>query len=176
MRQVVFGGANSLDNYLARANDAVDWLAWNDEVAEFMATYWPRFDAVIMGRKTYDIAAAAGQANGYPGVANYVFSRTLTAPPSGGVTLVRDHAERFVQNLKEMPGKDICLMGGGDFARTLFEADLIDEVGFNIHPVLLGDGIPVFHRMSRQIDLQLLDCRRFRTGCVLLTYRVRRAA
>ena len=104
MRQVVFGGANSLDNYLARANDAVDWLAWNDEVAEFMATYWPRFDAVIMGRKTYDIAAAAGQGNGYPGVANYVFSRTLTAPPSGGVTLVRDHAERFVQNLKEMPG------------------------------------------------------------------------
>jgi dihydrofolate reductase len=67
-------------------------------------------------------------------------------------------------------------MGGGDFARTLFEADLIDEVGFNVHPVLLGDGLPAFHRMSRQIDLELKECRTFRTGCVLLTYRVPRAA
>jgi dihydrofolate reductase len=67
-------------------------------------------------------------------------------------------------------------MGGGDFARTLFEADLIDEVGLNVHPVLLGDGIPVFHRMSRQISLELKDCRRFATGCVLLTYRVRHSA
>jgi dihydrofolate reductase len=65
-------------------------------------------------------------------------------------------------------------MGGGDFARTLFEADLIDEVGFNLHPVLLGDGIPAFHRMSHQIDLELKECRTFRTGYVLLTYRVRR--
>jgi dihydrofolate reductase len=176
MRQVVFGGANSLDNYLARANHAVDWLVWNDEIAEFMAAYWPRFDAVIMGRRTYEFAAAAGQANGYPDVANYVFSRTLTVSPSPDVTLVRDNAEDFVRHLKDMPGKDICLMGGGDLARTFFEADLIDEVGFNIHPVLLGSGIPAFHRLSRQIDLELIDCRRFTTGCVILSYRVRRAA
>jgi dihydrofolate reductase len=87
---------------------------------------------------------------------------------------VRDDAAGFVRRLKEAPGKDICLMGGGDFARTLFEADLIDEVGFNIHPVLLGAGLPAFYQMSRQIDLELKECRPFSTGCVLLTYRVRR--
>jgi dihydrofolate reductase len=175
MRQIIFGGASSLDNFLARTNHAVDWLLWSDEVAEYMAAFWPRVDAVLMGRKTYEVAAAAGQGAGYPGVANYVFSRTLTAAPAG-VTLVRDDAAGFVRQLKREPGKDICLMGGGDFARTLFEADLIDEVGFNVHPVLLGDGLPAFHRMSRQIDLELTECRTFRTGCVLLTYRVRRAA
>jgi dihydrofolate reductase len=175
MRQIIFGGASSLDNFLARTNHAVDWLLWNDEIAEYMAAFWPRVDAVLMGRKTYEVAAAAGQGSGYPGVANYVFSRTPTAAPAG-VTLVRDDAAGFVRQLKGEPGKDICLMGGGDLARTLFEADLIDEVGFNVHPVLLGDGFPAFYRMSRQIDLELKECRTFRTGCVLLTYRVRRPA
>ena len=59
------------------------------------------------------------------------------------------------------------------FARSLFEAGLIDEVGFNIHPVLLGSGIPLFHPMSRQIDLELRECRAFKNGCVCITYRVK---
>ena len=175
MRQVIFGGATSLDNFLARPDHAVDWLLWSNEVAEVMAAFWPRVDTVIMGRKTYEVAAAMGQGKCYLGVANYVFSRTLTEAPGAGVTLVHDDAIEFVRRLKAQSGKDICLMGGGDFARSLFEADLVDEVGFNIHPVLLGVGIPAFHRMSRQIDLELISCREFKTGCVLLTYRVRHA-
>ena len=70
-------------------------------------------------------------------------------------------------------GKDICLMGGGELARPLLEAGLIDEIGFNIHPVLLGSGIPLFHPMSRQIDLELLECRPFKNGCVYVIYRVK---
>jgi dihydrofolate reductase len=78
-----------------------------------------------------------------------------------------------VKKLKSENGKDICLMGGGDFAKTLFEADLIDEIGFNIHPVLLGSGIPLFHEMKRQINLELIECKPFKNGCVLVTYRVK---
>jgi dihydrofolate reductase len=64
-------------------------------------------------------------------------------------------------------------MGGGLLARTLFEADLIDEIGLNIHPVLLGSGIPLFYEMSHQIDLELLDCKTFKNGCVFVSYRVK---
>jgi len=106
-------------------------------------------------------------------VKNYVFSRTLTECPDG-VTVVRDDAAEFVRGLKRQDGKDICLMGGGELARPLFEAGLIDEIGFNIHPVLLGSGIPLFHPMNRQIDLELLECRRFKNGCVYVLYRVKR--
>jgi dihydrofolate reductase len=69
--------------------------------------------------------------------------------------------------------KDICLMGGGELARPLYEAGLIDEVGFNIHPVLLGSGIPLFHPVGRQIGLELLECKPFKNGCVLIRYRVK---
>jgi dihydrofolate reductase len=64
-------------------------------------------------------------------------------------------------------------MGGGDFAKSLFEADVIDEIGFNIQPVLLGSGIPLFHEMKRQIDLELLECRALKNGCVYVLYKVK---
>jgi dihydrofolate reductase len=173
MRKIVFGGANSLDNFLARPNHAVDWLLWGDEAAAVMTTFWTTIDAVLMGRKTYEAAARGGQTGGYPGVKNYVFSRTLRERAGGGVTVIKDEAAEFVRALKQREGKDICLMGGGELARTLFEADLIDEIGFNIHPVLLGQGIPLFHPMTRQIDLELTECRAFKNGCVYVTYRVK---
>jgi dihydrofolate reductase len=171
MRQVTFGGANSLDNYLARPDGGVDWLLWCDEAAEVMAAFWKTIDTVVMGRKTFEIAQAQGQTGGYPGVGNYVFSRTLTAVPEG-VTLVRDDAAAFVKALKARQGKDICVMGGGELARSLFEAGLIDRLGLNIHPVLLGSGVPLFHPMTRQIKLQLEESRPFRNGCIYAIYRV----
>jgi dihydrofolate reductase len=174
VRKVTFGGANSLDNYLARTDDAVDWLMWGEEAAAVMADFWKTIDTVLMGRKTYEVALRSGQGGGaYPGVQTYVFSRTLKESPNGGVTIVSGDAAEFVRDLKQRDGKDICLMEGGELARSLFEAGLIDEIGFNIHPVLLGSGIPLFHPMSRQIDLELRECKAFKNGCVLVSYRVK---
>jgi dihydrofolate reductase len=127
-----------------------------------------------MGRKTYeDALRRGGMGGGYPGVKTYVFSRTLKQSTDASVTIVSEDAAEFVRKLKQRDGKDICVMGGGELARSLFEAELIDEIGFNIHPVLLGSGIPVYHPMSRQTDLQLIKCRTLKFGCVLVTYRVK---
>ena len=57
--------------------------------------------------------------------------------------------------------------------KSLLEANVVDEIGLNIHPVLLGSGIPLFHAMKRQIDLELVECRQFKNGCVLVRYRVK---
>ena len=174
MRKVTFGGANSLDNYLARPDHAVDWLLWGEEAAAVMTGYWKTIDTVLMGRKTYEVAVRSGQGGGgYLGVRTYVFSTTLSEDSHQGVTVVRRDAAEFVRDLKGQDGKDICLMGGGELARPLFEAGLIDEIGFNIHPVLLGSGIPLFYPMNRQTDLELLECRAFKNGCVYVTYRVK---
>jgi dihydrofolate reductase len=172
MRKVTFAGASSLDNYLARPDHAVDWLMWGDEAAAVIADYWQTFDTIVMGRKTYEVTLRLGQV-GYKGMTTYVCSRTLAPGSRGDVTIVCGDAVKFVRDLKQGKGKDIWLMGGGELARPLFEAELIDEIGFNIHPVLLGAGIPVFHPMPRQIDLELIECRPFKNGCVLVSYRVK---
>lgn len=104
----------------------------------------------------------------------YVFSRTLEAGPgAGGVTIVSNNAAEFVRRLKQKDGKDINLMSGGELAKSLLEAGLIDEIGLNIQPVLLGVGVPLFHPMSKQINLELLECSPFKNGCVLVKYRVK---
>jgi len=95
VRKVTFGGANSFDNFFARLDHAMDWLLWGDEVAAITADFWKRIDTVLMGRKTYEVAVRNGQDSGYPGVKNYVFSRTLKESPNG-VTIVRDDAAEFV--------------------------------------------------------------------------------
>ena len=183
MRKVIFGGASSLDNFIARDDGSVDWLMFGDEAAELVKDMWTRFDTMVMGRKTYDVAVASApkqegkkaNANPYGGIATYVFSRLQEPGTRDGVEFVADDPGDFVRKLKEQPGKDICIMGGGDLAKTLFEAGVIDEIGFNIHPVLLGSGIPVFYKMSRQIDLELIECRPFKNGCVYLYYNVKNA-
>jgi dihydrofolate reductase len=148
-------------------------LLWGDEAAAFMKDYWPRFDTVVMGRLTYEQALKQGMGS-YPGMATYVCSRTM---PEGtldnGVTVTRD-AIKLVDGLRQHEGRDICLMGGGLLAQSLFEAGLIDEIGFNLHPVLLGSGIPLYHEMNKQIDLELIDCQVWKNGCVLVQYRVKK--
>ena len=179
MRKVIFGGANSLDNYIARADGSYDWLLWGDEVAELMKDMWSRFDCMVMGRKTYDVATGGKPAkkkekkNPYGDIKTYVFSRTLAPGEQNGVEVVADDPGEFVARLKREKGKEICVMGGGMLARTLFEAGVIDEIGFNIQPFLLGNGIPLFHQMSKQIDLELLDCKPLKNGCVMLSYKVK---
>jgi dihydrofolate reductase len=181
MRKVIFGGANSLDNFIARPDGAVDWLLWSAEVAEIMKEMWPRFDAMVMGRKTYDVALSQ-QANEdkkikdlYGDMKVYVFSRTLPAGAGrGGAEIINSDPAEFVAELKRKEGKDIMVMGGGDLAKTLFEAGTIDEIGFNIHPVLLGSGVPLFHKMSRSIDLELIESKTLKNGCVYVRYSVKK--
>lgn len=172
MRKIIFGGANSLDNFIARKTDAVDWLMWSDEVAAYIKDFWKGIDTILWGRRTFEVAE--GNVGAYSGMKNYVFSRTLPESETKSVEIISEDAAEFVADLKNQNGKDICVMGGGVLAKSLFEAGLIDEIGFNIHPVLLGSGIPLFYEMRRQIDLELIECRQFKNGCVLVRYRVRK--
>lgn len=173
MRTVTYGAASSLDGYIARLDHSIDWVQWSDDVAAITSRYWNTVDTVLMGRKTYE-AAARGGTTYFPGVKNYVFSKTLEEPADEEVEVVGDDAADFVRELKEQDGKGICVMGGGELAHALFEADLIDEVGVNFHPVLLGSGIPLFLPSIRQIDLAMMECKPLEGGCVYVLYRVLR--
>lgn len=181
MRKVTFGCANSLDNYIARPDGAVDWILWSDETSEVMKEYWPKIDTIIMGRKTWDIAQASApkskkkkkSANPYGNLKTYVFSRTLEAGEQDGAIVMNSDPAEFVADLKKQDGKEICIMGGGELARDLLEAGVVDEIGVNIHPVLLGAGIPLFHPMKLQIDLELIECRQFKNGCMYVLYKVK---
>ena len=176
MRTVTYGAAVSLDGYFTGRDGAIDWLHMSRDVAEVMRGYWATVDAILMGRKTWEFAAAMGggaEGGATRGITTYVFTRTLPEIARRGVQLVRDDAAAFVRALKAQPGKGICLMGGGELARALLDAGVVDEVGLNIHPVLLGGGVPMFAAPGTRVRLELAECRTMDGGCVYATYRVR---
>jgi dihydrofolate reductase len=173
MRIVTYGGACSLDGFIADADGGVDWLHMSRDVQAIMAEYWATIDTLVWGRKTWDMAAAMGCGGdgGAQAMRNYVFSRTLTSV--SGAELVASDPGAFVNALKRQPGKGICVMSGGHLAQALFAAGAIDEVGLNIHPILLGAGIPVVQDPGRPVSLELREARTIGGGCVYATYRVK---
>jgi len=177
MRTVTYGAACSLDGFIAGPNGEIDWLQSSPDVQDIMRDYWKSVDTILMGRKTWDQAVRMGGGNmpGTSRIKTYLFSRTLTSPDARGVELVRDEAGAFVRDLKNRSGKGICLMGGGDFARSLFEANVVDEVGMNVHPVLLGAGVPMFLDPRHRVGLELITSRTIEGGCVYSIYRVKHA-
>jgi len=173
MRRVIYGGACSLDGFLTDRSGSVDWLRFSKDVEQIMARSWANTDTILLGRKTWQAAAAQGGGGGsMPGIKAYIFSRTLTSAPKGG-ELVSTDAGEFVRELKSQPGKDIVVMSGGNLAASLLRAGVIDEVGLNIHPVLLGSGTPAFLDHGTRVTLELIECRQLDGGCVFVNYRVK---
>ena len=78
MRKVIFSLANSLDNYIARKDGAIDWILSGEEAASAMTEFWKTIDAVVTGRKTYEpVLKSDTPFPTFPGVKNYVLSNTL---------------------------------------------------------------------------------------------------
>lgn len=172
MRKVTYGAAVSLDLYIAGADEALDWLLWSDDAKKISAESWKGVDTILMGRKTYEFAARSGGGGGGASkIRTYIFSRTMTAAPEGA-ELVGDDAAGFVRALKARPGGDIIVLGGGELAASLIEGGAVDEIGLNLHPILLGGGVPMFGALGRRVALDLIEARPIARGCLFMLYRV----
>ena len=89
-----------------------------------------------------------------------------------GVEFVSEAVAPFMKRLREQPGKDIWLMGGGDLIASFLEAGAIDEFVITVTPVLLGAGLPLVARRQRDVQLELVSSKPFEDGVVQLHYRV----
>ena len=174
MRKVVYGGAMSLDGFIAGPNGEYDWIVMDPDID--FAALMGRFDTFLIGRKTFDaLRRMGGAAPPAPGIRNYVFSRTLKPEDCPQATLCADAAP-VVTKLRKEPGKDIALFGGGDLFRSLLAAGLVDEVSVNVVPVLLGGGIPFLPPPADRAKLKLKQHRIYeKTGTVGLEYGVTRS-
>lgn len=174
MRKVVYGGAMSLDGFIAGPHGEYDWIVTDPEID--FAAQMARFDTFLIGRKTFDAMRRMGDAAPpAPGIRNFVFSRTLR-PEDCPNAVLSDDAVRVVAELKRQDGKDLALFGGGELFRSLLAAGLVDEIGFAVVPVLLGGGIPLLPAPADRARLQLKRHHVYqKTGIVLLEYDVVRA-
>jgi dihydrofolate reductase len=168
-RRLRYQVAMSLDGFIADEDGGYDWIVMDPDID--FAALMAQFDALIMGRGTYEVAGGGGP--GFKGVRTYVVSRTLDPTKHPKVTVVSEDVEPFVAGLKKQKGKDIWLFGGGVLFRTLLEANLVDRVEVAVIPVLLGSGIPLLPGLNGIARLKLDDVHRYqKTGTMMLSYDV----
>jgi len=157
----------SLDGYIAGPKGESDWIVMDPDI-DFGALM-SAFDAIIMGRKTYDATRQYSGA-GMPGTQVYVVSRTLRQEDCPGV-VVTDNPSETVAALKAAKGKDIWLFGGGSLFRSLLALGLVDPVEVAVIPVLLGGGLPLLPPPSDRTKLKLVKHRVYeKTGTIALEY------
>jgi dihydrofolate reductase len=169
MRLVRYGGAMSLDGYIAGPNGEYDWIVMDPDID--FAGFLAQFDTFLIGRKTFEAIRRMGsEAPPSPGIQNVVFSRTLK-PEDCPAAILSDNAERFVTELRAKPGKDIALFGGGELFRSLLAAGLVDRVEVSLVPVLLGGGIPFLPPPAARTALKLRKQQLYeKTGTISLEY------
>lgn len=169
MRKIVLGLGMSIDGYIARPNGDIDFLFMPKDYS--MAAFFATIDTAIMGRKSFDagLKMGGGTFNNF-GLATYVFSRSQTPGERHGYTVINESPTGFVSKLRQRPGKDIWLMGGGELTREFLEADLVDELYLGVLPILLGAGIPLFPSAFPQREFALLENKTYSQGMIALKY------
>jgi dihydrofolate reductase len=174
MRLVRFGGAMSLDGYIAGPDGEYDWIVMDPDFD--FAAMQSAFDTFLIGRKTFEAMVKMGSdARSSEGIQNIVLSRTLKPGDYPHLTIESD-AERLVAELRTKPGKDIAIFGGGELFRSLLEAGLVDRIEMGIVPVLLGGGIPLLPPPASRATLKLRKQRVYeKTGTIGVEYDIVRS-
>src|SRR5262245_36383600 len=190
-RSVVASTFVTLDGYMVGLDEDISWVIvgfdpeMQADIAEDMSL---ASDAFVFGRVTYEIFAAYWPTavpyeegddlkpsegkedpriirtlNDSPKV---VFSSTLQAPDWSNTYVVRAGLEDEIQRLKRKPGKAINIQGSASIVQALERADLIDEYHLYVHPVLLGDGKPLFATGVRRQDFELVRVKPYANGVI----------
>lgn len=142
--------------------------------------FFNQIDTILYGRKSYDLWGQYIPKNEDPDTEKelwklvhskkkYVFSRTQNEIDNQAI-FINDNILEEVNKLKKNPGKDIWLYGGASLITTFINLGLVDEFRLSIHPVVLGEGKPLFIDVKQRINLKTVNTRTFSSGVVQIVY------
>lgn len=168
MRKVRLFIATSLDGFIAGPDEDISWLFSDGDYG--YRDFYEHIDTTISGYNTYRLTLTFGSFP-YPDKTNYVFSKLHQHRENTPVTFIATDPCEFVGNLRKKTGKDIWLVGGGQLNTLLLNGGLIDEIIISVHPVILGNGIPLFSGYPKKSTLSLTGSETYKSGLIQLTYK-----
>jgi dihydrofolate reductase len=188
MRNIISLAHISLDGFMAGPSRVIDFVVFNDELADHTYPLFANVDLAVYGRVTYELMAGhwptAGDApdagahtkshaRWYDGVRKIVASRTLAAKKPN-VRVVGDDIVGALRAEKQKAGGDIMIFGSPTLTRALAAAELVDEWRLTLQPVILGDGLPLFGKRESRTQLELRSSKTFATGVIAVHYVTKR--
>ena len=175
--------AASLDGFIARKDGRVDWLETSDEfiggasldpsqVEAFLKT----IDCYVMGSRTYETALgfeAKGLGWSYGNKPTFVLTSRNLPRTRDTVEFYSGDLSQFVNEQLRPAFGSIWFVGGGAVAGECLRRGRADEIRYSILPILIGDGIPFFEKLGRDVILHLAEVKAYNSGIVELRYDVR---
>jgi dihydrofolate reductase len=189
MRNIISLAHMSLDGFLAGPGGNMDFVVFNDELADHTYPLIATVDLAVYGRVTYELmqgywptagdapdasAHTKSHARWYAGVKKIVASRTLPASKDPNVRVVGDDVVGALRVEKQKAGGDIMIFGSPTLTRALAAADLVDEWRLTLQPVILGGGLPLFDKRDTRTKLELRSSKTFGSGVIAAHYATKR--
>ena len=152
-----------LQHYNELLRDA-DTLLFGRITYQLMESYWPTIVKNPTGNKPTDEFAVL-----IDNISKIVFSHTLKNVDWKNVKLAKGGIKEEVLELKQQAGKNI-LAGSPSLIVSLSQLGLIDEYQLCVHPVIVGNGLPLFKAINEKTILKLLKTKSFNSGAITLYY------
>lgn len=177
----------SLDGYIEDERREMDWHFSDDDFDAFINEMLNSIDAMIFGRVAFELLAqywpTAGQnpdatprqreaARLMHALPKYVVSNRLRSTDWHNAHIFSGDVIEQVRALKTRSNRDIALFAGAAAASSFLRAGLVDEIRLIVNPILFGAGTRLFQDGIARTSLTLAQTRVFRSGALLLTYRV----
>jgi dihydrofolate reductase len=185
MRKLVLFMHLSLDGFAAGPNGELDFMSYDEELAQWADQLMKTVGSPVYGRKTYQLMESywptvlkkpdapkqsLAHAQWVENVPKIVFSRTLNEATWNNTRLIKENIAGEIEKLKQEPGKDLVIFGSPGLAADLMNLGLIDEYKFTVHPVIVGNGLSVFKNNHTKSKLKLIDTSTLKSGVVTLHY------
>ena len=175
--------AASLDGFIARKDGRVDWLETSDEFEageslepEFVEAFLKTIDCYVMGSRTYETALnfeAKGLGWAYGDKPTFVLTSRNLPRTRDTVEFYSGDLAQFVNERLRREFDSIWFVGGGAVCGECLRRGLADEIRYSILPILIGEGIPFFENLGRDVSLHLAEIKAYKSGIVELRYDVR---
>lgn len=174
----------SLDGFIARKDGRVDWMETADEFPggetmdpEFIEAFLKTIDCYVMGSRTYETALgfeAKGLGWAYGDKPTFVLTHRALPRTRDTVEFYSGDLAQLVNGRLRPTFRSIWVVGGGVVSAECLRCGLADEVRYSILPILIGEGIPFFDKLDRDVALHLTEVKAYKSGMVALRYEVRK--
>jgi dihydrofolate reductase len=182
MRKIGVFNFVTINGFYKGLHEEINWHKHGEEEAEFSAESMSVGGTLLFGRVTFEMMASFWPtpmameqfpivAEGMTKAEKIVFSTTLKKSDWDNTKIVKDNMIEELKKMKQMPGKDMTVLGSGSIVTQLADHGLIDEYQIMIDPVAIGEGIPLFKGLQCKLELTLTKTKVFKSGVVLLCYR-----
>ncbi len=185
MRKLKLQIQTSIDGFICGPNGEMDWLNmnWGSDIMAYVQSITDPVDTMLLGKNLalgfiphwsalYNNPETRDKASEkFVLTPKIIFSKTLTKSEWDHTLVNNGDLVTEVNALKQAPGGDLIVYGGGKFVSSLIKENLIDELHLFVNPTAIGKGMPIFNELTKNQNYNLINSRFFECGIAVLVYK-----